>query len=85
MPAHIASAFISRMLFQMQHQAEQTGDSVPEGGAIIYPHAVGISADPETGEPRLNLSFGKALLVLSMPQGELAKVVKTMAEFKKPF
>lgn len=75
-PAHIASALISKMLALMAQQATKTGDDRPEGGAIIYPHAAAVEIHKETGDPRLRLQFGKALLVLEMPPGEMKKIAR---------
>ncbi|MBZ9943431.1 hypothetical protein LB533_20300 [Mesorhizobium sp. BR1-1-13] len=72
-PAHIASAFMSRMLAQMQQQAAKSGDDKHEGGAILYPNAVAVEIDRETGEPRLRLAFGKALFILALPKGGMAE------------
>lgn len=68
------SAFISVILGKMSQQAEQSGDVIPEGGAIIYPSGAAIEYDRESGEPRLQLTFGKALFVLSLPKGEIKKI-----------
>ena len=80
MPAQVAISFISRMLEQMRQQAEQSRDDKPEGAAIIQPHAVGVEMDRETGEPRLRLSFGKAMLILSMPPGAMRAVANTIIQ-----
>lgn len=78
--SEIASAFISNLLAKMQNHSQATGDFRPLGGAIIYPDAVAIEKDRETGEPRLRLGFGKALLVLSLPPGEMKKIAGHIVE-----
>lgn len=78
MPAHIAGAFISRMLAQMQQQSEKIGDNTPEGGALIYPDSAAVEMDRETNEPRLRLGFGKVLFVVSMPKGALKELAKAI-------
>ncbi|KAB2692553.1 hypothetical protein [Brucella intermedia] len=72
------SAFISVILGKMSQQAEKSGDNVPEGGAILYPTGAAVEFDRESGEPRLQLLFGKAMFVISMPAGEMKKVADTI-------
>lgn len=78
--SEVASAFISNLLAKMQNHSKETGDFVPMGGAIIYPDAISIEVHRETGEPRLRLGFGKALLVMSLPKGEMKKLAKAISD-----
>lgn len=80
LPAHMASAFISVMLHKMQQMAIELGDNTPEGGAIVYPDAASVEMDKQSGDPRLRLSFGKALFVISMPPGQLKNVAKLITQ-----
>ncbi|SER57711.1 hypothetical protein [Rhizobium sp. NFR03] len=80
LPADKASAFISVMLHKMQQKAAELGDNTPTGGAILYPDAVSVETDKQSGEQRLRLGFGKALFVISMPPGMLKNVDKAIEE-----
>ena len=82
MDSAVASAFISSLLAQMQQQAEKIGDNRPDGGAIVYPDSCAIDVDRQTGDPRLRLRFGKALLVVSLPAGEMKKLGAALATAK---
>ncbi|KAB0538465.1 hypothetical protein HNQ68_002288 [Pseudochrobactrum saccharolyticum] len=74
----IVSAFISQILAGMSQQAEMSGDITPEGGAILYPTGAGVVFHKESGEPRLQIMFGKAMFVIAMPAGEMKKVAATI-------
>jgi hypothetical protein len=63
----------------MEQQAIKTGDDHHSGGAVIHPHAVAVEINRETGEPRLRLSFGKALLILSLPKGGMSEIAKAIS------
>jgi|SynMetStandDraft_1070027.scaffolds.fasta_scaffold00194_55 hypothetical protein len=78
--SEVASAFISNLLAKMQNHSKQTGDFTPLGGAVIYPDAITIEIDQETGDPRLRLGFGKALLVMSLPKGEMKKLAEAISK-----
>ncbi|MBC8718835.1 hypothetical protein [Ochrobactrum sp. Marseille-Q0166] len=80
------AAFISRVLWQTSEQAAQSGNVVPEGGAVLYPTGAAVEFDRESGEPRLQLTFGKALFSIAMPAGEMANIAETVTRMlaKKP-
>ncbi|PWU76214.1 hypothetical protein DK867_02780 [Ochrobactrum sp. POC9] len=73
------SAFISVILGKMSQEAIKSGDTVPEGGAVLHPTGAAVEFDRERGEPRLQLTFGKALFAVSMPDGEMGKIAETIS------
>ncbi|MFC0245828.1 hypothetical protein ACFOLL_12570 [Falsochrobactrum ovis] len=74
------AAFISHILWQTSKQAQQSGDAIPEGGAILHPTGVSVEFDRESNEPRIQLMFGKTLFSIAMPAGEINRIANTINE-----
>lgn len=78
LPPAQASAFIASMLFQMSKQAEKLGNNTPNGGARVFPDSASVGRDND-GEPQLMLGFGKAVLAVTMPPGQMKGVAQIIS------
>lgn len=73
MPPHIAAAFISKMVHQMQKAAP----NFPlQGGAVLHPDNVSINPDAKTGALHLFLTMGPVHFRVALPPGLLEQIAK---------
>lgn len=73
MPAHIATAFMSRMIGQMQMASPNIP---PQGGAVLHPDNVSIDQDATTGALNLTLTMGPVLFRVALPPGLLEQIAR---------